>query len=153
MRHEQALRKLDQLDRGELPGPLLRLHLATCPSCAKAQRLVSKALDSYAQAADKASPVSERIEGRIMAAVRLTPEPRQDFAIFDWIAPAAILFLSICFVPVASGLGLFSSFITGFSGDLVLALAVIFTVYSVFFVGSHLAELQAFLEKRGMIIR
>lgn len=157
MRHEKALQRLDELDRGEEPGFALRLHLASCPSCSEAARRSSAAMASYAdsaQIADAREPSTEAalLEDRIMAAVRLTPPPRQDFALRDWLFPPAVLLFSICLVPLASSLGVFETLFEGFAVSFALALTVILTAYSAFFVATHLGELESFLEKRGVTI-
>jgi hypothetical protein len=159
MRHERALEKLDELDRGEEPGLALRLHLAACPSCARAAALSAAAIESYSasgRARDAAMPAAARddyLEDRIMAAVRLTPPPKQDFAIRDWLFPAAVILLSLCFLPFASNMGIFDAlFGEGFVVSLALALAVMLTGYSIFFIATHMDELETFLEKKGVTL-
>lgn len=150
MRHETALRLLDEVDNGEEPGFALRLHLASCPACAKAARLGVAALASYRSAPVlEARPADSLLEDRIMASVRLTPPPRQDFAIRDWLFPAAAILFSLCLLPLVSG-SFDVLFGPNFAASVALALGAIFTVYSAFFVATHLNELESFLEKKGV---
>jgi hypothetical protein len=155
MRHEAALRRLDELDAGEEPGLSLRMHLAGCADCAQAARRTEKALLAYRTApASGASAEDLRLEDRIMEAVRLTQPPRQDFAIRDWLFPAAVILLSMCLLPLGSKVGILQSlFEPGSALSLSLVLGFAFTAYSVLFVVTHLRELVAFLAKRGVTLR
>jgi hypothetical protein len=157
MRHEKALRLLDELDAGEAPGFALRLHLARCPSCARQARLMGDAYRAYrigvsGEAAD--SPGDGIIlEERIMATIRLTPPPRQDFAVGDWIFPAAAMLISICLVSIATEAGYLESLFGSSSAVcLSLVLGLAFTAYSTLFVASHLGELRSYLQKRGLLL-
>jgi hypothetical protein len=150
MRHETALNYLDELDAGQEPGFALRAHLATCPSCANVAERMSEALAAY-RSEDAAE---EYLEDRIMAAVRLTPPPRQDFAIRDWALPAIVILFSLCLLPLASSLGFLESlFGPGSAISLALVLGIAFTGYSVFFIATHLDELESFLAKKGVTLR
>ena len=76
-----------------------------------------------------------------MAAVRLMPPPRQDFALRDWLFPGVVLALSMVLLPV---LGkdvdfLKSLFGSGYTLSLSLVLGVAFTAYCAFFIATHLA--------------
>jgi hypothetical protein len=155
MRHEAALKHLDELDAGEEPGIALRMHLAACPSCAEAALRMREALQAYRDD-DRAQDAAEDrlLEERIMAAVRLTPPPRQDFAIRDWLFPGAVILLSMCLLPLGSNLSFLESlFGSGYALSLFLVLGVAFTAYSMFFIASHLGELQSYLQKRGFMQR
>lgn len=157
MLHETALRRLDELDAGESPGIILRLHLAVCPSCARQAELQRRALRAYRAAPPIGAGSFEDgavLEDRIMATVRFTPPPRQDFTLGDWIAPAAVILVSICLVALASGLGIFQSK-SGFGSPvyLSLVLGLAFTAYSALFIASHLGELRSFLRARGLLPR
>lgn len=148
MRHEAALRRLDELDAGQEPGFALKMHLSSCPSCAQAARLSAVAVAAYRK--EEAESV---LEDRIMAAVRLTPPPRQDFAIRDWALPAIVILLSLCALPLASNLGFLETlFGPGSAIALALVLGLAFTCYSAFFIATHLSELLLFLAKRGVVI-
>ncbi len=154
MRHELALKYLDELDAGQRPGLGLRMHLASCPSCARAARLTSGALGAYRGAESDRAEADRLVEERIMGTVRLTPPPRQDFAIRDWLFPGAVILLSMCLLPLASTLDYFRSFLSpGNALSLSLVLGLAFTAYSVLVVASHLGELQSYLRKRGLLPR
>jgi hypothetical protein len=158
MRHETALRRLDELDSGEEPGFALAIHLASCPSCARQAKLVAKAISAYRfeGPADRAPGAAEggATEERIMASVRLVSPPRQDFAIFDWLFPAMVILFSLCLLPLASSLGFIESLLgEGGALSLALVLGIAFTIYCAFFIATHIQELELFLEKRGVVIR
>lgn len=152
MRHETALRKLDELDAGEAPGLGLRMHLASCPGCARAARLTAEALKAY-RAAPAASG-DDRLEERVMAEVRLTAPPRQDFALRDWLFPAAVIVASLCALPLGEGLQPIASLLgPGYTASIALVLGIALTAYAAFFVATHLSELVDFLEKKGVSLR
>jgi hypothetical protein len=156
MRHESALRRLDELDAGQAPGIALRMHLATCRSCAEAAARVNAALRAYRQGPRRGNDAAEDspLEERIMATVRLTPPPRQDFAIRDWLFPGGVILLSMCLLPLGSNIGFLESFFgPGYALSLSLVLGVAFTAYSALFIASHLEELQAYLQKAGLLPR
>jgi hypothetical protein len=94
------------------------------------------------------------LEERVMATVRLTPPPMQDFAIRDWLFPGAVILLSMCLLPLGSTFGYFESFLSpGNALSFSLALGLVFTAYCVLFIASHLGELQTYLQKRGLLPR
>jgi hypothetical protein len=153
MRHESALRLLDELDAGEAPGLALRLHLARCPDCARQAELLDSALRAY-RAAPSLGEADDLLEERVMATIRLTPPPRQDFAMRDWLFPAVVILLSMCLLPLGSSIGFLESlFGPGSAISLSLVLGLAFTAYSLLFIASHLGELHSFLQKRGLMPR
>jgi len=152
MRHDRALRLIDELDAGAAPGLPLRLHLARCPSCARQAELLGSALRAYRAAS--ATEAADALEARVMSAVRLTPPPRQDFAVRDWAIPAAAMLVSICLVVIGTDLGYLEALVgSGSAVYLSLVLGLAFTGYSALFVGSHLGELRAYLQERGLMSR
>jgi hypothetical protein len=154
MRHERALEKLDGLDAGKEPGLALRLHLAACPDCAAATRRLRSAMEAYRGDGPGQEPSRAELllEERVMATIQLTPPPRQDFAIGDWLFPAALILASICLLPVVRSLGLFEA-ILGEGYALSLVLGLVFTGYSVFFIATHMREVEGFLSKLGVNLR
>jgi hypothetical protein len=154
MRHETALKRLDELDAGQEYGLALRIHLSRCRSCASAAERTKAALRAY-----RASPQREApeiiVEDRVMAAVRLMAPPRQDFALRDWLFPGVVIALSMFLLPVFGKNNGFleSLFGSGYTLSLALVLGVAFTAYSAIFIAAHLAELQSYLEKRGLMPR
>jgi hypothetical protein len=157
MRHEAALKSLDELDAGQAYGLALRMHLSRCASCAAAARLMEEALSAYRGDELGADARSEAalVEDRVMAALRLMPSPQQDFALRDWLLPAAIILLSMFLLPLfGKELGFLETlFGSGYALSLFLVLGLIFTGYCAFFIATHLSELQSYLEKRGLMPR
>jgi hypothetical protein len=94
------------------------------------------------------------LEERIMSTLRLTPPPKQDFAIRDWLFPGAVILLSMCLFPLGSNIGILEPlFRSGFLLSLSLVLGILFTAYSALFIATHLEELQTYLQKRGLLPR
>ena len=155
MRHDAALKRLDELDVGQRPGLGLRMHLASCSSCAASALRAREALRAYRESESSGGEAEERLlEERIMATVRLTPPPMQDFAIRDWLFPGAVILLSMCLLPLASTLGYSKSFLSpGSALSLSLVLGLVFTAYCALFIASHVGELQSYLQKRGLLPR
>jgi hypothetical protein len=154
MRHEAALKMLDELDAGQSYGLALRLHLARCPSCAGAALGVKRALSAYRHDGREGAALG-LVEDRVMAAVRLMPPPRQDFALRDWLFPGAVIALSMFLLPLLSkDIGFLESlFGPGYELSLALVLGAAFTAYCALFIATHLSELQTYLEKRGLMPR
>jgi hypothetical protein len=90
-----------------------------------------------------------------MAAIRLMPPPRQDFALRDWLFPAAVIVASMFILPLlGKDIGFLEALLgTGYQLSLALVLGIAFTAYSALFIATHLAELQTYLEKRGLMPR
>lgn len=158
MRHEAALERLDELDSREDYGLALRWHLARCRSCSAAAAQVEAAMRAYREPARlgaEAALPEDHLEDRIMAAVRLTPPPKQDFALGDWLFPGAVLALSMVLLPLMGNDVDFlkSVFGSGYLLSLSLVLGAAFTAYCALFIATHLSELQSFLEKRGLMPR
>jgi hypothetical protein len=157
MRHEAALKSLDELDAGQPYGPALRMHLSRCRSCAAAARLMEESLRAYREDTrreDTRRADSSRVEERVMAVVRLMAPPQQDFALRDWLFPGAIIALSMVILPFfGKDLGFLESlFGSSYELSLFLVLGAVFTAYSALFIATHLSELQSFLEKRGLML-
>jgi NAD(P)-dependent dehydrogenase (short-subunit alcohol dehydrogenase family) len=157
MRHEAALRYLDELDAGQGYGLALALHLARCPSCAAVARRAEAALRAYREDTRGAEALlaDSRVEDRVMAAVRLMAPPRQDFALRDWLFPAAVIALSMFLLPLfGRDIGFLEAlFGSGYALYLSLVLGAGFTAYSALFVATHQLEVRTYLEKRGLMPR
>ena len=162
MRHETALKRLDELDSREDYGLALRWHLARCPSCSESAARVAAGMRAYRIADTRgASPDGEAlvpadlVEERIMAAVRLVPRPRQDFAFGDWLFPGVVLALSMVLLPLMGKDVDFlkSLFGSGYLLSISLVLGAAFTAYCALFIATHLSEVQSYLEKRGLMPR
>jgi hypothetical protein len=154
MRHEKALKILEEIDARQAYGFALRLHLSRCPSCAAEARLLEAALMAY-RGNEVLEVEDSRVEDRVMAAVRLMPPPRQDFAIRDWLFPAAVIALSMFLLPLlGKDVGFLEALLgSGYALSLSLVLGLGFTAYSLLFIATHVAELQSYLEKRGLLPR
>lgn len=155
MRHETALKLLDELDAGQGYGIALRLHLHRCPSCSAAASRMERALRAYREDTRRADTAESLVEDRVMAAVRLMPPPRQDFALRDWLLPGAIIALSMFLFPIlGKDIGFLEALLgSGYELSLSLVLGIAFTAYVALFIATHLAELQSYLEKRGLMPR
>ena len=158
MRHEAALKRLDEIDSKQGYGLALRWHLARCASCSLAEAQTSAAMRAYREDAHPlgTDAIPEGlIEDRIMAAVRLMPPPKQDFALGDWIFPGAVLAISMVLLPLMGKDVDFlkSLFGSGYLLSISLVLGAAFTGYCALFIATHLSELQDYLEKRGLMPR
>jgi hypothetical protein len=154
MRHEAAMRRLDELDAGQGYGLALRLHLSRCRSCAAAARRMADALSAYREEAPEPES-TRRLEELVMEAVSLLPPPRQDFALRDWLFPGAVLAFSMVLIPLlGKDLGFLESlFGPSYALSLSLVLGIAFTAYCGLFIATHLEEVQSYLQKRGLMPR
>ncbi len=160
MRHQAALKLIDELDSRDYYSLALRWHLARCVSCSAAADRVSAALRAYREDTRRENSRRESvgddvIEDRVMAAVRLMPPPRQDFALGDWLFPGVVLALSMVLLPlVGKDVDFLKSlFGSGYLLSISLVLGAAFTAYCALVIATHLPELQAYLEKRGLMPR
>jgi len=154
MRCGKFLDKLDGLDAGASLSPAMAFHALFCPSCAQAAARLEAAILAYRA---PPAPDGERdsvIEDRIMAAVRLTPPPRQDFAIRDWIAAGIVIATSTLLLPLTEHSGFLRTFFgPGYALSLAIVLGLALTAYTAFFIGTHMGELRSYLDKRGLRVR
>ncbi len=154
MRCGTFLDKLDGLDSGAAMSPAMAFHALRCPSCAAAAARLEAAIRAY-----RAAPASEGgedgvLEDRIMAAVRLTPPPRQDFAIRDWVSAGIVIAASTLLLPLTEQSGFLRTFFgPGYALSLAIVLGLSLTVYMAFFIGTHMGELRSYLDKRGLRVR
>ena len=154
MRCETFLRRIDELDSGRaMPFPM-RLHVLRCPSCAAEAARLAAALKAYRSAGGAAKEEVSTLEDRVMASVRLMPPPRQDFAIRDWVSAGAVIAASTLLLPLGESSGFLRTFFgPGYALSLAIVLGISLTVYMAFFIATHLEELEAFLDKRGLHVR
>jgi hypothetical protein len=154
MRCETFLRRIDELDSGRAMGPSMRLHAMRCASCASEAARLDAALKAYRSGNDAEADGGSAVEDRVMAAVRLLPPPRQDFAIRDWVSAGVVIAVSTLLLPLGESSGFLRTFLgPGYALSLAIVLGITLTVYMAFFIGTHLDELQAFLDKRGLRMR
>lgn len=162
MRHQAALKRLDELDSRDDYGFALRWHLSRCRSCSFAAESLARAISAYREEPkdggreDRLDPrFEDRVEDRVMAAVRLMPPPRQDFALGDWLFPGIVLALSMVLLPlIGKDVDFLKSlFGSGYLLSLSLVLGAAFTAYCALVIATHLTEIQDYLEKRGLMPR
>ncbi len=153
MRCGKFLDKLDGLDSGAAMSPAMAFHALRCPSCAASAARLEAAISAY-----RAAPAPERedwvVESRIMAAVRLTPPPRQDFAIRDWVTAGVVIAASTLLLPLTEHSGFLRTFFgPGYALSFAIVLGLSLTAYTAFFIGTHMGELRSYLDKRGLWVR
>lgn len=154
MRCERFLSILDGLDSGARMSLAMALHARRCPSCAAAAARLDAALRAYRAAPERDAEPDALAEERIMAAIRLTPPPRQDFAMRDWIAAGIIIAASTLLLPLTEHSGFLRTFFgPGYALSLAIVLGLSLTVYMAFFIGTHVGELRSYLDKRGLRMR
>lgn len=154
MRCDKFLDKLDALDAGVGMSPFMAFHARRCPSCASRAALLDSALRAYRSESAAATSEDEAAEERIMAAVRLVQPPRQDFAIRDWVTAGVVIAVSTLLLPLSESSGFLRTFFgQGYALSLAIVLGAAVTLYSAFFIGTHLDELEEFLSKRGLKTR
>ena len=165
MRHEAALKRLDELDSRDDYGLALRWHLERCPSCSSVADRLARAIGTYREHSGDELFLEDcdriedrrdlRIEDRVMAAVRLLPPPRQDFALGDWLFPGIVLALSMVLLPlIGKDVDFLKSlFGSGYLLSLSLVMGAAFTAYCALVIATHLTEIQIYLEKRGLMPR
>jgi len=135
-------------------GLAMKLHASRCPSCAAEAAALAAALESYRAEDGASSERGSAVEERVMAAVRLLPPPRQDFAIRDWISAGIVIAASTLLLPIGESSGFLRTFFgPGFALSLAIVLGISLTIYMAFFIATHMDELQTYLEKRGLHVR
>jgi hypothetical protein len=154
MRCEIFLKRLDELDSGRAMSPAMRLHALRCRACAAEAAALGAALGAYRSALAAESAEGSAVEDRVMAAVRLLPPPRQDFAIRDWAFAGVVIAASTLLLPLGESSGFLRTFFgPGFALSLAIVLGIFLTTYTALFIGTHLEELEDFLDKRGLHVR
>jgi hypothetical protein len=154
MRCETFLRRLDELDSGRGMGLAMALHAARCPSCAARAASLAAALEAYRSDDGAEDERGLVVEERVMAAVRLLPPPRQDFAIRDWVSAGVVIAASTLLLPIGESSGFLRTFFgPGYSLSFAIVLGISLTIYTAFFIATHMDELQIYLEKLGLHVR
>jgi len=132
----------------------MSLHRLRCPSCSAESAKLEAAICAYRSESEADRAEDSLVEDRIMAAIRLLPPPRQDFAIMDWAFAGIVIAASTLLLPLAESSGFLRTFFgPGYALSLAIVLGVSLTIYTAFFIGTHLDELQSFLDKRGLRMR
>lgn len=148
--------RFDMLDAGEEPGPLLRLHLALCPACRAEAAKSRAALMAYRAATrredafrvDRAGSVPDRIEERVMAAVRILPRPKRAVSYRDWIVSGLVIAVSMALIPFGDDFNSIKAiFGMSYTLPLMLALGLVITLYGAVFIATHMEELGPFVRR------
>jgi hypothetical protein len=164
MRCESFLDRYDLLDAGEEPGILLRLHLARCPRCQEKVLAVNGALAAYRE--ESAAPgfdeeggsmregaffaveEDERVDERIMAAVRLLPKPRREANVRDWAIAGGLIVASMALIPFDQSISSIKEiFGTSYALPLSLVLGIALTVYAAVFIATHMDDLEPIVRR------
>jgi len=153
--------RYDMLDAGEEPGLLLRLHLALCPACREEAAASREALAAYRDAtyraatlregayrADRAGPGPDRMEERVMAAVRILPRPKRVVSYRDWIVSCLVIAVSMALIPFGDDFNSIKAiFGRSYTLPLMLALGLVITLYGAVFIATHMDELGPFVRR------
>jgi hypothetical protein len=148
--------RYDRLDAGEEPGVLLRAHLALCPACREEAARSKAALAAYRNALyrrdahreDFEGPGTDKIEERVMAAVRILPRPRRVVSFRDWIVSGLVIAISMALIPFGNDFNSIKAlFGTSFTLPLMLALSLVITLYGAVFIATHMDELAPFVRR------
>ncbi|MFZ4614690.1 MAG: hypothetical protein ACOYM2_00670 [Rectinemataceae bacterium] len=100
----QFMERFDSLEPGIAPTFFMSRHLHQCDSCRASVARVDSALAAWrgAECAARLSqPFADRSEERIMAAIRLTPRPRRELSMAQWLLPVVIVAGSSILLPLA----------------------------------------------------
>jgi len=147
MRCETFLDRYDELEPGERPGFRMARHLAACESCAAQVGLVEDALGALCEIKDAGDPP---LEARVMASVRLVPTPQRDFSVRDWIIAGSVIAASMILIPVGEYFARFDeAFGASYALPLSLVLGLALTAYAALFVGTHMAQVRGFVDRRA----
>jgi len=148
MRCETFLDRYDELEPGRPLGFLMARHLRGCERCERQVELVEASLVELREGGEE--PAGSILEERIMAAVRLTPTPQRDFSVRDWIIAGAVIAASMILIPLGDYFVRFNeAFGASYALPLSLVLGVAITAYAALFVGSHMDELQGFMDRHA----
>jgi len=150
VRCETFLEHYDRIDARSEPGWALRRHLDSCPSCRATVERMRAALQAPASDAYGVSPAEASVEDRVMAVVRLMPQPQRElFSVRDWIIAGSVIVLSMALIPVGSDFGGFIAVVgASYALPLALVLGLGITIYSTLFIGTHIDEVMDFVRRR-----
>lgn len=138
--------RYDMLDAGQEPGLLLRLHLALCPACRAEAERSRAALAAYRNAEDRAG--ADRIEERVMAAVRILPRPRRAVSYRDWVVSGIVIAVSMALIPFGDDFNSVKAiFGMSYTLPLMLGLGLVITLYGAVFIATHMEELGPFVRR------
>ena len=150
MRCDDFRLRWDGLEPGsDLPWGMRR-HLASCPTCRRERDRLESAIASW-RLEEAGLAEGGPAEVRIMAAVLVSPRPRRELSMGQWILSGLFLALSCVLVPLAL---FYDGFGPNFDDALLFHLALVvgvgLAVFGMLFIGSHFEELRARLEGQGL---
>ncbi|MEI6385552.1 MAG: hypothetical protein WCQ50_02885 [Spirochaetota bacterium] len=138
---KRFMERFDSLEPGAEPSYFLARHLEQCDSCRASIARLDAALAVWRvteHAAMLSQCSADRSEERIMAALRLTPGPRRELSIAQWLLPVAIVAGSSILLPLALSGGPLASISDGaLSFSLALILGVGLAILGSLFIISH----------------
>jgi hypothetical protein len=154
---EQAMSEYFDLDRGESPAGTLADHLRSCPNCSSLVLKIDSGLEILSEQTlrrdaerwPEAELRPELFVQSVMARVREESAavdedaPEEQNLLSRWIVVGVIILAAIPLSSFSDSLSWLSQLIGSrldFPLHLVLGLA--FTIYALFFIGSHLKELS-----------
>jgi hypothetical protein len=149
MHCDDFLDRLDALDNGEAMNRALRVHASRCESCSAAAVRAESAARTYKEAAADRYAGDERLDERIMSTIGLVLQPRLEISIFDWIAAGATIAFSMLLIPLGKDFSeLKEALGARYALPLSLVLGLALTCYMALFIGTHIDEVQGFLDQR-----
>ncbi|MGO8695234.1 MAG: hypothetical protein ACLQMF_16350 [Rectinemataceae bacterium] len=126
-------------------------HLDSCDLCRAKVKAFQKAILTFSEdIASLPSAAEGEFDDRVMAIVRLLPEPQHEFfTVRDWIIAGFVILLSMALMPLGQDFErLLAVFGTSFALPLALVLGLGITIYGVLFVGTHIDEAMDFVRRR-----
>lgn len=149
MRCDKFLDRLDALDSAQAMDGAMRAHASRCEACSAAAARAQAAARAYREAANDRYSSGEVLDDRIMAMIRFVPPPHQEISIFDWLVAGAALAVSMLLIPFGKEFsGLKEMLGARYALPLSLALGIVLTCYMALFIGTHIDEVQGFLDQR-----
>jgi hypothetical protein len=122
-------------------------HLEECESCRIEVERVEAAIEAC-RGADSGGELAQLLEDRVMAAIRLMPSPQRDFSVRDWLIAGSVIAASMLLIPVGDYFVRFKEiFGASYTLPLSLVLGIALTAYSALFIGTHMDEVQGFMNK------
>lgn len=151
MRCEDFLSRYDHIEPGRRMGFRMRRHLVSCASCKRHVEAVDTVLGALRDAESATCErAGERLEDRVMAAIRLMPPPQRDFSVRDWIIAGSVIATSMLLIPLGEYFARFNeAFGARYTLPLSLVLGIVLTAYGALFVGTHMDEVQGFVDRHA----
>ncbi|MDP3177636.1 MAG: hypothetical protein Q8M76_07010 [Spirochaetaceae bacterium] len=149
MRCDKFLDRLDALDSAQAMDGAMRAHASRCESCSAAAARAEAAARLYREAANGRYSSGESLDDRIMATIMFVPSPHQEISVFDWIATGATIAVSMLLIPFGKEFSDLKEMLGArYALPLSLVLGIALTSYMALFIGTHINEVQGFLNQR-----